>query len=77
MDTNDKNGDNPQSTCDDWEAYNNDSTTATFAGCGRDKGESGVGNYTIMSGADRDGSSTGSTARSRTRPLSWILRGNS
>ena len=53
LDTNDKNGDNPQSTCDGWEASDNDSTIATFAGCGGDEGEKGVGNYSIMSGTDR------------------------
>ena len=53
LDTNDKNGDNPQSTCGGWEASDNDSTIATFAGCGGDEGEKGVGNYSIMSGTDR------------------------
>ena len=61
-----------RNTCDAQEASDNDSTTATFVGCGGDEGESGVGNYLVAS-ADRNGSSTGGTARTRTRPVSWIL----
>ena len=75
--TNDKIDGDPQTTCNDQETPNNNSTTATFAGCGGNEGESGVGNYSIMRGAVSDGSSTEGAARTRTRPLSWILRGDS
>ena len=75
-DTNDKSGEDSRSTCDAQEASDNDSTAATFAGCGGDEGESGVGNYSLAS-ADSDGSSTGGAARTRTRPVSWILQGDS
>ena len=76
--TNDKTGGDSQNTCNDREASDNDttdntSTTALFAGYGRDEG---AGNHSFDSG----GSSTGWAARHGrviTRPESFILRGDS
>ena len=76
--TNDKTGGDSQNTCNDREASDNDttdntSTTALFAGYGR---EEGAGNHSFDSG----GSSTGWAARQGrviTRPESFILRGDS
>ena len=73
LNTNDETNEDYRTTYNAWDIPDNTSTTAVFAGYGRDEG---AGNYST----DSDGSSTGRAERTGmavTRPLSYILRGDS